>query len=199
MLICSAQEKTRFVTDSSGFFSQRYHVLKSDQDVMHGKYIKSFYGRILFVGEYEYGERKGVWTFYDGDRWGGSYTYDYDTSDVVEYTPGDTVCNLPEQPDRPPLLAGSFTELRFRIADNIKYPDIAKYEGTSGTVTVSFTIDELGYPVDFDISRGVSPELDAEALRLVTESVTGMLWIPAVKDEKKIRCRMSLPVRFVAY
>ncbi len=43
------------------------------------------------------------------------------------------------------------------------YPTIPFEEGIEGTVTLMFTVDEEGRPIDIKVVRGVHPELDAAA------------------------------------
>jgi TonB family protein len=51
--------------------------------------------------------------------------------------------------------------------ENTKYPESAKIAGTQGKVIVRFSVDEQGKAGHETVLKGVSPDLDAEALRVV--------------------------------
>ncbi len=94
-----------------------------------------------------------------------------------------------------PEFPGGNNALRKYIADNIQYPKGASSEGIQGTVYVSFVIDIDGSPTDVKILRGVHPELDAEALRVVMS--IPQKWKPAQQGGEKVKCSLVVPVNFV--
>jgi len=53
------------------------------------------------------------------------------------------------------------------IADNTRYPDIAKENNIQGKVYVRFCVTSKGTIDQVSILKGVDPELDAEAIRIV--------------------------------
>lgn len=75
----------------------------------------------------------------------------------------------------------------------LKYPAAAVRDGVQGTVMVDFIIDKSGKVTDAKVVRGVSEELDAEALKVVAASPK---WKPARVDGNKVRCSMTVPVEF---
>ena len=79
---------------------------------------------------------------------------------------GDTVWNTP---DIMPLYQGGDAALLKFIADNTKYPEDAKKNRIQGRVLVQFTVDRDGDVEDAKVVRGVNPDLDAEALRVINE------------------------------
>lgn len=88
-------------------------------------------------------------------------------------------------------------EMAFRkyIADNIKYPKEAVYEGFQGTVYVSFVVDTVGNTTNVKVLRGVHPLLDAEAVRVI-KSIP-QKWKPAMQGRKKMEFKSAVPVKFV--
>ncbi len=56
-----------------------------------------------------------------------------------------------------------------------------------------FIINKDGSVVDIVILRGVNDELNNEALRVIKAMPK---WIPAEKDNKKVRVRFTLPIIF---
>ncbi len=79
------------------------------------------------------------------------------------------------------------------LEDNFKYPSKAKSKGITGTVYVSFTVNENGKVQHVKIIKGAHPLLDEEALR-----VTRLLpnWIPGTTDGEITSMRLNLPIKF---
>lgn len=96
--------------------------------------------------------------------------------------------------DEMPEFPGGMQALSEFLQANVKYPDAAKQAGTSGRVTAQFVVDKDGTCQDFKVLRGVSPELDAEALR-----VLGLMpkWNPGKVDGQPVRVRYTVPITFI--
>jgi TonB family protein len=88
---------------------------------------------------------------------------------------------------------GGVEAMQKYIAENVVYPKKALKKGESGKVFVRFTVTENGDVDDVKIIRGVSLELDKEALRVVKSMPA---WSPAEKNGKKVSTRVSLPIIF---
>ena len=76
------------------------------------------------------------------------------------------------------------------IAKNVVTPSKSD---TTGTVYVSFYVDESGKAIDPKILRGLSTAHDAAALKVVQDLPT---WEPALRAGKPIKVKMMLPIRF---
>ena len=79
------------------------------------------------------------------------------------------------------------------LAQNIKYPRIDVAAGNEGTVYVQFVINKFGEVKDAKIIRGISPTLDAEALRVVKKMPN---WTPGETAGVKMNVRLKLPIKF---
>lgn len=88
----------------------------------------------------------------------------------------------------PEFPGGSVAMIDF-ISKNIKYPESAKISRKQGKVFVSFTVDKKGKVKNTSIQKGVCPELDAEALRVVKLMPT---WKPGTQDD----INLTLPINF---
>ncbi len=66
-----------------------------------------------------------------------------------------------------PEFPGGETALRTFLAQNIKYPDLAAENDIQGTVYVRFVVTKTGKVGEVQITRGVDPLLDEEAVRVV--------------------------------
>ena len=79
------------------------------------------------------------------------------------------------------------------IQDNLVYPQIAIENGEQGRVLVNFIVGADGKIRNAKVVKGVDPELDAEALRVVSEAPA---WAPAKQNGKNVPVTCSIPVTF---
>ena len=105
---------------------------------------------------------------------------------VEENTVYEVVDNMPEFP-------GGMTACLQYLARNIKYPVTAQKEGAQGKVIVQMVIEKDGSVDHVSIVRSITPELDAEAARVVKSMPK---WKPATVKDKAVRCRYTVPVTF---
>ncbi len=80
------------------------------------------------------------------------------------------------------------------LQENIKYPPMARESGISGTVHVTFVIDQKGDIADAKVIRGIGGGCDQEALRVVQNMPK---WSAGKQRGKPVRVQYNLPVRFV--
>ncbi len=154
-------------------------------------------GQVSWKGTYWEGVRQGEWSFYapDGrltnteqyvqgrlvkgwyfDPQGGTFRYSADTFEV-----------LPEFP-------GGMPALNQFLMRTIKYPKSAIRKGISGTVFVGFVIRANGQVWDVQVLKGIHPDCDAEAVRVI-----GLMppWQAGRQQGRPLSVRYSLPIRFV--
>ena len=75
----------------------------------------------------------------------------------------------------------------------LRYPQDAVRDGIQGKVLVDFVITDKGKIRDARVLRGVSPELDEEALRVINASPD---WKPGMVKGKKVNAEISLYIEF---
>lgn len=75
----------------------------------------------------------------------------------------------------------------------VKYPEEAVAQGIQGRVMVDFVIGKDGKLTDVRIVKGLSPEIDAEVLKVVNASPK---WKPGKVNGEKVRASLTLPVEF---
>ena len=80
------------------------------------------------------------------------------------------------------------------LADHQKYPASAMMKGIQGTVKVSFVVEKTGTVNEVKVEQPVSPELDAEAIRLIK---SGPKWTPAKHRNQVVRQRVVVPISFL--
>ena len=105
-----------------------------------------------------------------------------DTADIFA-----VVEQMPEFPN------GGMAGLMQYLSQNIRYPEAAKKAGTQGRVTVQFVVEKDGSISNISILRGVEPDLDKEAVRVISEMPK---WKPAMQRGETVRVRYTVPVMF---
>lgn len=75
----------------------------------------------------------------------------------------------------------------------LKYPEVAVREGIQGRVMVDFVVEKDGKVTEVKVSKGVSPELDAEAVKVISASPK---WVAGRVKGEKVRTAMTIPVEF---
>ena len=89
-------------------------------------------------------------------------------------------------------IGGDEARINFLI-QYMRFPSEAKEKGISGTVYVTFIIDEIGMIKEVKLLRGFYESCDNEALRVVKLMPK---WIPAKVDGKAVRMRFNMPIKF---
>ncbi len=88
-------------------------------------------------------------------------------------------------------------DLREEIARKIQYPQYEKEMGIQGTVYTQFVIERNGSISDIIVLRNVpgSKNFDQEAKRILKS--LDHRFQPAMHNGKKVRCKFTLPIKFV--
>lgn len=98
----------------------------------------------------------------------------------------DVVENMPSFP-------GNQAAMIKYIADNLRYPAKAEDAGIQGRVIISMIIEKDGSISNPSIMRSVNPDLDAEAIRIISNMPK---WNPGTQRGEKVRVRYTVPVMF---
>jgi TonB family protein len=109
-------------------------------------------------------------------------------------SPNITRQSEPAGYDVPPVFKGGEKKLYKLISSKIKYPAAAKAAKKSGNVLVSYIINPEGIVEQVSVLKGVDPELDAEAIRVVKSLPK---WTPATLNGKPIKVMYTTTVKFV--
>ena len=122
---------------------------------------------------------------------GGEESKPVEVKQVVKApTQGEEIFNVVEhQPEYP----GGMGELMKFIQRNIRYPKEAQEQGKQGRVIVQFVVEKDGSITEAKVERSADPQLDAEALRIVSEMPN---WTPGKQKGEPVRVRFTLPVTF---
>ena len=110
--------------------------------------------------------------------------------DESEVKPSDVTFQVVEEM---PEFPGGMQECMMFLAKNVKYPVAAQEAKIEGRVIVQFVVKKDGTIADPIIMRGVSPELDAEALRVVSLMPN---WKPGRQRGKAVNVKYTIPIMF---
>ncbi len=98
--------------------------------------------------------------------------------------------NVQEMPEFP----GGMSALLRYIAKSVRYPVIAQENRVEGRVFVTFVVNSRGEVQDVEISRGVDPTLDKEAIRVIR---TLPDWKPGKQRGKPVKVKYTVPINFM--
>ena len=139
---------------------------------------------ISFTDERLPKENKTNWTIVYNEKW----------NEVMQSEPGppdnpifEVVEHMPE------FTGGGMPALMEYLSKNIKYPEAAMKKGIQGRGIVQFVVEKDGSITNVKILRGVDPELDKEAVRVVSAMPK---WKPGTQRGEAVRVRFTVPVMF---
>lgn len=92
---------------------------------------------------------------------------------------------VPEMPENDGLQAF--------LRANIVYPIIDRERNIQGTVYIEFVVNADGSYRDIKVVKGVSPNIDREALRVISKMPK---WKPGRNNDQAVPVRLTLPIAF---
>lgn len=93
-----------------------------------------------------------------------------------------------------PSFPGGDQALKKYLAENTRYPSIAKENGVEGIVTVGFIVMTDGSLKQVKVIKFIDPDLEKEAVRVVSAMPA---WIPADKNGTPIEAPAQVEVSFI--
>ena len=99
-----------------------------------------------------------------------------------------------EADELPSFNGGGIDRFAEWVNTRLVYPEEAMKAGERGRVLLTFTITTEGKLTDVKVLRGVSPALDAAAVRAVEASPAN--WTPGKKDGKEVPVTCYFPILF---
>lgn len=97
------------------------------------------------------------------------------------------------RPDVAPEFPGGQQGLNEFFQQQVKYPEAARVRQLNGNVVTTATIDTTGRLVNPKVTTSLSPECDAEALRVLA---TMPRWKPAARKGRPVPILVQVPVPF---
>jgi protein TonB len=93
-----------------------------------------------------------------------------------------------------PCFDGGEEKMYEWLGGNLKYPQIARETGITGTVIVSFIVEKDGSVSNATILKGIGGGCDEEAIRAVLAMPK---WKPGKQNGNSVRVWFKLPIKFV--
>lgn len=115
---------------------------------------------------------------------------DENTNQVIEEVIETPIFTVVEE--MPSFPGGDEARIKF-LSTNIIYPQMAKESGISGTVYVTFVINEKGKVAEVKVLRGIGGGCDEEAVRVVKLMPP---WNPGKQSGKPVRVQFNMPIKF---
>ena len=92
-----------------------------------------------------------------------------------------------------PEFPGGMRECMNWLGKNVNYPATAQEKGIQGRVIIQFVVERDGSITEPKVVRGVDPDLDKEALRVVSAMPN---WKPGKHKGEAVRVKYTLPVMY---
>jgi len=92
-----------------------------------------------------------------------------------------------------PSFPGGEDKLLQYLAENVKYPRLAREAKIQGLVIVRFVVDADGFVGKVEILRGIGAGCDEEALRVVNAMPK---WEPGIQNGRAVPVIYNMPIRF---
>lgn len=93
-----------------------------------------------------------------------------------------------------PQFPGGTEAMTAFIVKHIEYPEQARKNREQGIVYISFVVSKTGELKQIRVRKGVSPLLDAEAVRVIS---TMPNWIPGEVEGEVVGVNYTLPIHFM--
>lgn len=112
-----------------------------------------------------------------------------DIKQVVEADPNQIFTSVEQVPEFP----GGLDKFGAYLGKSIRYPAVARENGTQGRVIVTFVVEKDGSLTDIKVTRGIGSGCDEEAVRVLKNSPK---WKPGIQNGRPVRVQYSVPISF---
>jgi protein TonB len=112
-----------------------------------------------------------------------------DIKQVVEADPNQIFTSVEQVPEFP----GGLDKFGNYLSKAIRYPAVARENGTQGRVIVTFVVERDGSLTDIKVTRGIGSGCDEEAVRVLKNSPK---WKPGIQNGRPVRVQYSVPIAF---
>jgi TonB family protein len=107
---------------------------------------------------------------------------------------GEKLKNVATFPEKDPVFERDGKDLANYLATMIKFPPDALLANASGTVFITFIVDETGAVKNVRLLKGFFPSCDEEGLRVIRLTNGG--WKPGSSKGKPVNVLLNVPIRF---
>lgn len=129
------------------------------------------------------------------------FTLDVDIDEetaIAEYVPDEIPKEATDDTpflfvEEDPAPADGMKSFYTYLSKNLNYPKKAIRDGVEGKVYVQFVVNTDGSLTDLKVLKGISPECDQEAMRVLANAPK---WKPGKQRGRAVRVQMSMPIVF---
>ncbi len=145
-------------------------------------------------GNYTNGLRTGDWTGHRNDTLYYRETYQ-ENGEFISGISYDKEGNEFKYDivEKTPSYPGDYKGWTKYLKKSLKYPKQARRKGVQGRVFLSFVVDKDGSVTNARVVRGIGYGCDAEALRIIRESIN---WNPGTQRGQAVKSRMAIQIIF---
>jgi TonB family protein len=156
-------------------FNEEFDKIDAEGEVIDGMADGNWHGRINDSVEFQS-------VFQRGKLFSTSRTYKNKNNDKT-FTKVDIVPEFP----------GGFEAFGRYLGKSLRYPALARENGTQGRVIIAFVVEKDGTLSDVKIAKGIGDGCDEEALRVINNCPP---WKPGIQNGKPVRVAYSVPISF---
>ena len=95
--------------------------------------------------------------------------------------------------EKDPIFKGGIGKFYQYLSENLHYPANAVKNHLQGKVFITFVVEKDGKLTDVKVVRGVSEDIDAEAIRVIKGSPK---WDPGTQNGRPVRVQYTMPLNF---
>jgi periplasmic protein TonB len=177
---------------------ESYSVLELNPEIKQGIYNRSE-GNLKIKGQYNNNLRVGIWEyFFKGEV---QQKIDFTRDTIIYSKPfslGKTYLATDSEkeiaPDRAPIFLSGSNSMYNLIGERLRYPAQSRRMGIEGNVWISIIISKEGKMIDEIVQKGVSDDIDQEALRVIKTLPKD--WYPGLFKGVRRDMRIVFPVMF---
>ncbi|HPE39460.1 MAG TPA: energy transducer TonB [Bacteroidales bacterium] len=128
------------------------------------------------------------------------FLVDFDQNEIIaDYTPVEIIQDEGSEPppvrfvEQMPEFPGGMDAFNAYLKRELRYPEQCRQIGITGVVLVEFVVERNGSISNVKVLVPVYPDLDAEAIRVISASPK---WNPGKQMGKAVRVFYQIPIRF---
>lgn len=145
-------------------------------------------------GDLKEGKRNGTWKG-NFSKSKLTFTEDYADGKFLKGTSTDSAGNIKNYTVKEalPTFKGGESAFGRYLSQNMHYPPRARENSIQGRVILTFVIEKDGNLTDIKVLKNVSYDLDAEAVRVLSQSPK---WNPGIQHGVPVRVAYTMPINF---
>jgi Gram-negative bacterial TonB protein C-terminal len=138
-------------------------------------------GKLYIKGFYKNNIRSGIWEFYN------KYSGYIELIEKYDYTNNKEIFYRDKNNSKAHFIGGEEFLSDFIYSNK----SLDSIKNLNGKILVGFTVDTLGSLKDIKVLRGLHPDIDKLAIKIMNGSPK---WIPSIKNGMKIDETLKLPI-----